>query len=95
MDIFLESDVELDNDAIVAQIQKIIPDAAVIKITIRSQLQHALLQQFDAALDKADIVSADRALKQFKETLYAPDGTATIKLMRIELAEAGGDDNNE
>ena len=95
MDIFLESDVELDNDAIVAQIQKIIPDAAVIKITIRSQRQHALLQQFDDALDKNDAKTAKLSLEQFQETLYAPDGTATIKLMRIELAGSGGDDDEE
>lgn len=92
MDIFLESDVELDNDAIVAQIQKIIPDAAVIKITIRSQRQHALLQQFDDALDKNDAKTAKLSLEQFQETLYAPDGTATMTLLRIQLTEAGSED---
>ena len=40
MDIFLESDVELDNDAIVAQIQKII-DGAIAKIDEKTAAKEA------------------------------------------------------
>lgn len=95
MNIILESDIEFDNDKIISEIQEIIPDAEDVFVRIRSQRQHNLLRKFDSALDRHDAETAKLALKQFKGTLYAPDGTATIKLMRIELVEAGGDDDEE
>ena len=92
MDIILESDVALDNNKIISEIQKIIPDAAVINIKIRSQRQHDLQKQFDIALDEDNREKAELALKQFEETLFAPDGTATMKLMNIQLAGLSPDD---
>jgi len=92
MNIFLESDVEYDNDAIIAKLQKILPDAAEVTVKIRSKRQYSLLQQFDIAMGWRDVEKAKHMLEQFKKTLYAPDGTATMKLLRIELTEAGGDD---
>ena len=86
MKIFLESDVERDNDAIIAQIQKIIPDAGEVTIKIRSQRQCSLLQQFDSALDEGNREKAKLVLEQFEQTLYATDGTTTMKLLRIQLA---------
>ncbi len=86
MKIFLESDVERDNDAIIAQIQKIIPDAADVFVKIRSQRQSDLLRQFDSALDEGNREKAKLALEQFEQTLYATDGTTTMKLLRIQFA---------
>ena len=86
MEILLESDIELDNDKIISELQKIIPNAAVIKITIRSQRQNQLLAQFDEALDTSNRKKAESVFEQFKQTLFAPDGTSALKLMRIQLA---------
>jgi hypothetical protein len=90
MDIILESDTDLDNDMILDKLREIIPEASTIKITIRSKRQGELLKLFDKALDKDDATEAVLALNKFKETLFAPDGTATLKLMNIQMAGLGG-----
>ncbi len=92
MDIILESDIALNNDEILDKLQKLIPESAVINIKIRSKRQDELQKQFDKALDENDREKAILAFEQFEQTLFAPDGTATMKLMRIQLAGCPMDD---